>query len=121
METVKVVFLVALWVLFLLVIVLILKEKYDTKKSKWIAEGRKVGLERAKWNVERIFPKLAPLNLRKPRENYYKCDFLNAWIVENNTLSGITHIITTKANNLEEVDSMTMDWIAERIVNGLEQ
>ena len=48
-------------------------------------------------------------------------DFLNAWIVENNTLSGITHIITTKANNLEEVDSMTMDWIAERIVNGLEQ
>lgn len=53
-------------------------------------------------------------------EAYYS-DFLNAWIVENNTHSGITHIITTEANNLEEVDSMTMDWIAKRIVNGLEQ
>ena len=48
METVKIVFFVALWVLFLLVIVLVLKEKYDIKKSKWIAEGRKIGLERAK-------------------------------------------------------------------------
>lgn len=82
METVKIVFFVLLWVLFLLVIVLVLKEKYDTKKSKWIAEGRKIGLERAKWNVEKVFPKLAPLNLRKPRENYYKCDFLDAYTAE---------------------------------------
>lgn len=45
METVKIVFFVALWVLFLLVIVLVLKEKYDTKKSKWIAEKIIEGLE----------------------------------------------------------------------------
>lgn len=82
METVKVVFFVALWLLFLLSIILVLKEQYETKKCKWIAEGRKRGLERAKWNVERVFPKLAPLNLRKPRENYYKCDFLDAYTAE---------------------------------------
>lgn len=79
METVKTVFFVALWLLFLLSIVLVLKEQYDAKKCKWIAEGRKKGLEKAKWNVEKVFPKLAPLDLRSPREGYYKCNFLDAY------------------------------------------
>ena len=82
METLKLVVIVALWVLFLLSFVLFLKEKYEDKKIKWIAEGRKIGLERAKWNVERIFPKLAPLNWSNPREDYYKCIVLDAYTAE---------------------------------------
>lgn len=50
----------------------------------------------------------------------YFSDFLKAWFVEC-VCQGYSHVITTKANSIEEVDSMTMDWIAERIVNGLEQ
>nr|DAU19595.1 MAG TPA: hypothetical protein [Crassvirales sp.] len=82
METLKLVVIVALWVLFLLSFVLFLKEKYEDKKIKWIAEGRKIGLERAKWNVERIFPKLAPLSWSNPREDYYKSIFLDAYTAE---------------------------------------
>lgn len=79
METVKVVIFVALWLLFLLSIILVLKEQYDAKKCKWIAEGRKRGLERAKWNVEKVFQKLAPIEWENPRVNNFKCNFLDAY------------------------------------------
>ena len=79
METVKVVFFVALWLLFLLSIVLVLKEQYDAKKCKWIAEGRKKGLEKAKRNVEKVFSKLAPIEWENPRVNNFKCNFLDVY------------------------------------------
>lgn len=47
-------------------------------------------------------------------------DFLKAWFVEC-VCKGYSHVITTTAYNFEEVQSRTLDWIAERIVNGLEQ
>lgn len=82
MGTFEIAVCVTLGVLFILASVVALRDNYETLQCKWIAKGRKMGLERAKWNVEKVFPKLAPLNLRSPREGYYKCDFLDAYTAE---------------------------------------
>ena len=82
MGTFEIAVCVTLSVLFILASVVTLRDSYETLQCKWIEEGRKRGLERAKWNVEKIFPKLAPLDLRSPREGYYKCNFLNAYTAE---------------------------------------
>lgn len=68
-----------LCILFLMSLIVSINNKYDTLKSKWIAEGRRMGLERAKWNVEKVFPLLAPLVWEKTSPNYYKCIFLDAY------------------------------------------
>lgn len=68
-----------LCVLFLAVLIVSLNNKYDTLKSKWIAEGRKMGLERAKWNVDKVFSKLTPIEWENPRVNNFKCNFLDAY------------------------------------------
>ena len=82
MGTFEIAVCVTLGVLFILASILSLRDKYETLQCKWIAEGRKRGLERAKWNVEKIFPKLAPLNWSSTREDYYKCLFLDAYTAE---------------------------------------
>lgn len=68
-----------LCVLFLAVLIVFLNNKYDTLKSKWIAEGRESGLKRAKWNVDKVFPLLAPLVWEKTSPDYYKCIFLDVY------------------------------------------
>lgn len=68
-----------LCVLFLAVLIVSLNNKYDTLKSKWIAEGRKIGLERVKWNVEKVFSRLTPLDWKSPRVGYHQCNFLDAY------------------------------------------
>lgn len=68
-----------LCILFLLSLIVSINKKYDTLKSKWIAEGRKMGLERAKWNVEKVFSRLTPLDWKSPRVDYHKCNFLDAY------------------------------------------
>lgn len=68
-----------LCVLFLAVLIVSLNNKYYTLKSKWIAEGRKIGLERAKWDIEKVFSKLAPIEWENPRVNNFKCNFLDAY------------------------------------------
>ena len=68
-----------LCILFLLSLIVSINKKYDTLKSKWIAEGRKMGLERAKWNVDKVFSKLTPIEWENPRVNNFKCNFLDAY------------------------------------------
>ena len=68
-----------LCILFLLSLIVSINKKYDTLKSKWIAEGRESGLRKAKWNVEKGFPLLAPLVWEKTSPNYYKGIFLDAY------------------------------------------
>lgn len=68
-----------LCILFLLSLIVSINKKYDTLKCKWIAEGRKVGLERAKWNVDKVFSKLTPIEWENPRVNNFKCNFLDAY------------------------------------------
>lgn len=82
MGTFEIAVCVTLGVLFILASVVALRDSYETLQCKWIAKGRKMGLEKAKWNVEKVFSKLAPLNLRSPRQGYYKCDFLDAYTAE---------------------------------------
>ena len=52
-------------------------------------------------------------------EAYYS-DFLKSWFAEC-VCQGYSLVITTKANNLEEVESRVLDWTAERIIEKLEQ
>ncbi len=66
-------------ILVLVAGVIAIRENYDTLKSKWIAEGRESGLRKAKWNVEKVFPLLAPLVWEKTSPDYYKCIFLDAY------------------------------------------
>lgn len=68
-----------LCILFLLSLIVSINKKYDTLKSKWIAEGRKMGLERAKLNVDKVFSKLTPIEWENPRVNNFKCNFLDAY------------------------------------------
>ena len=82
MGTFEIAVCVTLGVLFILASVVALRDSYETLQCKWIAEGRKRGLERAKWNVEKVFPKLAPLIWSSHREDYYKCLFLDAYTAE---------------------------------------
>nr|DAG99790.1 MAG TPA: hypothetical protein [Crassvirales sp.] len=82
MGTFEIAVCVTLGVLFLLASVISLRDSYETLQCKWIAKGRKMGLEQAKWNLEKVFPKLAPLDLRSPKEGYYKCDLLNVYTAE---------------------------------------
>lgn len=82
MGTFEIAVCLTLGVLFILTSVVALRDKYETLQCKWIAEGRKRGLEQAKWNVERVFSKLSPLDLRSPKEGYYKCDLLNTYTAE---------------------------------------
>lgn len=53
-------------------------------------------------------------------EAYYS-DFLKAWFAECIVVPGLSLLITTKAKNLEEVESEVLDWVAEKIIEGLEQ
>lgn len=82
MGTIKIAICVTIGILLLLSLVISLIDSYETLKCKWIAKGKKMGLERAKWNVEKVFSKLAPLDLRSPREGYYKCNLLDAYTAE---------------------------------------
>lgn len=47
-------------------------------------------------------------------------DFLKSWFAEC-VCQGYSLVITTKANSLEEVESNVLDWVAERVVEKLEQ
>lgn len=66
-------------ILVLVAGVIAIRENYDALKSKWVAEGRKIGLERAKWNVEKVFSKLYPIEWENYRVNNFKCNFLDAY------------------------------------------
>ena len=66
-------------ILVLIAGVVAIRENYDALKCKWIAEGRKRGLEKAKWNVERIFSRLSPIEWENPKVNNFKCNFLDAY------------------------------------------
>lgn len=79
MGTFEIIVCATLCVLFLLALTVSLNKKYDTLKCKWIAEGRESGLRKAKWNVEKVFPLLAPLVWEKTSPDYYKCIFLDAY------------------------------------------
>lgn len=82
MGTFEIAVCLTLGVLFILASVVALRDSYETLQCKWIAEGRKRGLEQAKWNAENVFPKLAPLIWSSHREDYYKCLFLDAYTAE---------------------------------------
>lgn len=79
MGTFEIAVCVTLGVLFISVSVVALRNSYETLQCKWIAEGRKMGLEQAKWNVEKVFSKLAPIEWENPRVNNFKCNFLDAY------------------------------------------
>lgn len=68
-----------LCVLFLLSLIVSINKKYDTLKCKWVAEGRESGLRKAKWNVDKVFPLLAPITWEKTSPDYYKCIFLDSY------------------------------------------
>jgi hypothetical protein len=82
MGTFEIAVCVTLGVLFILASVVALRDMYETLQCKWVAKGKRMGLEQAKWNVKKIFLHLAPLDLRSLRENYYKCNFLDAYTAE---------------------------------------
>lgn len=47
-------------------------------------------------------------------------NFLKSWFAEC-VCQGYSLVITTTANNLEEVESRVLDWTAEKIIERLEQ
>ena len=79
MGTFEIAVCVTLGVLLLLSSIISLRNQYEALQCKWIAKGRKMGLEKAQWNIERVFHSLTPLSWKSPRVGYHQCNFLDAY------------------------------------------